>query len=168
MSIEKALLIGEIENGTVIDHIPERAVLKIPQIFKLYDRETGRISIGDKYPSTRLKGLKGVIKIEGVFLTQEEIHLLALIAPGATISFIRDGKVFGDKIRKIEPPEVLEGIVNCLNPNCISRFIPKYHTRPEALPKIRFLGGDKFRCFYCEKNYSREDLSKPDNFYEVK
>jgi len=168
MNIEKALLIGEIENGTVIDHIPERAVLRIPQIFKLYNRKTGRISIGDKYPSTRLKGLKGVLKIEGVFLTQEEIHRLALIAPGATISFIKDGKVFGDKIRKIEPPEVLEGIVNCLNPNCISRFIPENRTMPETPPKISFLGEDKFSCFYCEKNYSREDLSKPDNFYEFK
>lgn len=168
MSKEKELLIGEIENGTVIDHIPERAVLRIPQIFKLYDKETGRISIGDKYPSTRLKGLKGVLKIEGVLLTPEEIHRLALIAPGATISFIKDGKVFGDKIRRIEPPEVLERIVNCLNPNCISRFIPEGRTRPETPPKIRFLGEDKFRCFYCEKPYSREDLSKPDNFYEFK
>lgn len=159
-------IIGEIENGTVIDHIPEKAVLRIPQILKLYDRETGRISIGDKYPSKRLGGLKGVIKIEGVFLTQAEINRLALIAPGATVSFIRDGRISGEKIREISPPEILEGVVNCLNPDCITRSVKEGRDKPEAAPKIVFLGGDEFRCYYCEKHYTRKDLSNSDNFYE--
>lgn len=160
-------IIEEIENGTVIDHIPERAVLRIPQILGLYERETGRISIGDKYPSKKLGGLKGIIKIEGVFLTQDEIHRLALIAPGASVSFIRNGKVSGEKIREISPPEILEGIVNCLNPKCISRFIREGQTMPEVAPKIRFLVGNRFECVYCERPYTGEELSDPSNFYQA-
>ncbi len=156
--MEERRIIGEIDNGTVIDHIPKKAVLRIPQILGLYNRDTGRISIGDKYPSSKLGGLKGIIKIEGVFLLEEEIHRLALIAPGATISFIRDGKVSGEKIEKIEPPEILEGIVDCLNPDCISRFIPKGASKPEVNSKIRYLGLDRFECFYCERSYTREEL----------
>jgi aspartate carbamoyltransferase regulatory subunit len=68
-------------------------------------------------PSKQLK-TKDIVKIEGRELKPQEVHKIALLAPHATINIIRDYKVV--KKQEVELPKVIEDIIKCANPACIS------------------------------------------------
>ena len=75
------------------------------------------MTIAINVPSKRLK-TKDIIKIEGRALDPREVNTLALVAPHATINLIRNYEV----VKKLEVtlPHVIENIVKCTNPSCIS------------------------------------------------
>ena len=82
MSKETQLKVEAIKNGTVIDHIPANIGIKVLKLFDMHNSNQ-RVTIGLNLPSSALGG-KDLLKIENVFITEEQASKLALYAPHAT------------------------------------------------------------------------------------
>ncbi|MDP2684614.1 MAG: aspartate carbamoyltransferase regulatory subunit [bacterium] len=138
-----------IKNGTVIDHIPEGKGLDIIDLLNL--RQWKKIvTLGIGFTSKRL-GKKDLIKIEDKELTPEEVNKIAIIAPTATINIIRNFK--RAKKFRVKIPDMIEGIVKCANPACITNHdnvSTKFYQEKGKKPKLR--------CHYCERYFEHEEL----------
>ena len=142
-------IIGRIENGIVIDHIPKGKVWQVVEILK-EGLKLARVSLADNCESNRILGGKGLIKIENFYPSSKELNLVSLVAPQATITILRGGEIIDKKSVKI--PEVLEGVILCSNSNCISR-----QENENLISKIFFKDGI-FSCYYCEKNFGKGNV----------
>ena len=132
----------KIEQGTVIDHIPSPRGLAV---FRLLSKnKTSLISIGLNFDSKRV-GKKDLIKFEGKALSKKETDKISLIAPEATINIIKDSKVI--EKRQMDIPGQIQGIIRCLNPNCITN-LEKLETKFKVTEKKPV----KVVCHYCERN----------------
>jgi aspartate carbamoyltransferase regulatory subunit len=138
----KEFKISAIKEGTVIDHIPSEHTFKVAKILRLgqYDDV---LTVATNLVSSKI-GKKGIVKIGGKFLTEKEVNKIALIAPSATVSIIRNYKVEEKQIVKI--PEELDNIALCINPNCITN-----HTGMKTLFRVSKGKSVKARCHYCER-----------------
>jgi aspartate carbamoyltransferase regulatory subunit len=145
----RTLKISAIEEGTVIDHIATTNTFKVAELLNLRDSET-IVTVGVNFESKRL-GKKGVIKIGGRFLTNQEVDKIALIAPEANINIIKGYDV--KKKFSVAIPDVIQDIVKCANPNCITN-------REHARTKFHVLSKSplKFRCHYCERVVGKESI----------
>ncbi|MFT4922148.1 MAG: aspartate carbamoyltransferase regulatory subunit [Haloarculaceae archaeon] len=148
MTDDRELRVSKIQNGTVIDHISSGQALNVLAILGIDGTSGEAVSIGMNVPSDRL-GSKDIVKVEGRELSQSELDVLSLIAPAATINFIRDYDVV-DKHR-VEPPERVSGILQCPNHNCITTEDEPVDSQFEVLD-------DGVRCVYCD-TITREDLA---------
>ncbi len=117
MSSSSTLTVSKMRCGTVIDHIPAGRALDVLRVLGITGREGLRIAIIMNVESQKL-GRKDIVKIEGRELSPEEVNAIALIAPTATINIINDFRVVS-KFR-VEVPEIIEGILRCPNPTCIT------------------------------------------------
>ncbi len=137
-----------ISNGTVLDHLPVGAALKIIEILGL-DRPRDTVTVAINTESRRM-GRKDLVFIEGKALSKEEIEKIALIAAGGTINIIK-GKGIKKK-EKIMLPKQASGLIKCMNPKCISNV--------ESLPTKFSLTQNplKAKCYYCEKTISAEEI----------
>jgi aspartate carbamoyltransferase regulatory subunit len=145
---EKELRVSKIEDGTVIDHVPGGQALNVLAILGIDGTGGEEVSIGMNVPSDQL-GRKDVVKVEGRELSQEEVDVLSLIAPRATINIIRDFAV-AEKLR-VERPERVTGVLSCPNANCIS-------TENEPVQSTFEVLSDGVRCAYCD-TIVREDIA---------
>ncbi len=143
------ITIPAIESGTVIDHIPSRQTFRIIRIIDPQEYEHV-INVALNLESKKL-GKKGLIKISGRILTPEEVDKIALLAPCATVSIIEDYAV-KEKVQ-VKVPKVVEKIVKCPNPNCITNHEP-VHTKFDVEQEEPL----KMRCYYCERAIGREDM----------
>jgi aspartate carbamoyltransferase regulatory subunit len=134
------LLISPIRNGTVIDHITGGEALNVLKIIGITGVTTESISVATNVKSSKI-GIKDIVKIENRELRKEEVDRIALIAPHATISIIRNFDVYEKK--GVEIPAFLIGIVRCPNPGCISNTNEPVPSKFEVLPK-------GLHCLYCE------------------
>lgn len=134
--------VGTITNGVVIDHITNGKALEISKILGL-DQFLEFVVIAQNLNSTKF-GKKDLIKIEGKELTIDELNKIALITKSPTINIIRDSKIFEKK--KVEPAKIIENLLICNNPNCISN-------QEKIKSKFYNTGLDKIDlvCHYCEK-----------------
>jgi aspartate carbamoyltransferase regulatory subunit len=114
---ETELRVSKIKDGTVIDHITRGHALDVVKILGITGNDRGPITIAINVPSKRLK-TKDIVKIEGRELKPQEVHKIALIAPHASINIIRDYKVI--KKEEVKLPKVIDNIIKCANPACIS------------------------------------------------
>ncbi len=146
---EKERKVPAIDEGTVIDHIPSRMTLKVLKILDLHEYEHP-VTIGFNLGSKKL-GKKGIIKISGRKLSEEEFNKVALLAPNATVNIIKDYEV-KEKIH-VKMPEEIKNIVKCSNPKCITNF-------EEVKTKFLLVRGEplRIRCVYCEKAMGRDDI----------
>jgi len=138
----KELKVSAIQSGTVIDHIQSDYTLKVVDILDLRDMKEV-VSVVWNLPSSDF-GKKGMIKIGGKNLTEDEVNKIALIAPDATMNIIKNYEV----VKKINltPPEKIEKIIKCSNPKCI--------TNKEGVKTVFYLVDTKpmtVRCHYCER-----------------
>jgi len=115
---EPDIRVRPIRDGTVIDHIPPGLAFAVLSILGITSGHGSVVSVVMNVQSKALGGRKDIVKIEARELEKREIDKIALIAPLATINIIRGFKVA--KKYKVKLPEVLEGILACPNPNCIS------------------------------------------------
>jgi aspartate carbamoyltransferase regulatory subunit len=138
----RELKVTAIEHGTVIDHIPANNVFRVIRILNL-DSTENQVLFGINLESHKY-GKKGIIKVSNLFFEREEINKIALVAPTATLIVIRDFKVVSKT--QVEVPEVVDKIVKCFNPNCITNHenIPTHFT---VIDKEEL----KLLCHYCEK-----------------
>ena len=137
----KAYKVYAINDGTVIDHIPNAKALKVIDILGLENE--GILTIGIGFSSAKM-GKKDIIKIENKYLKKEETDKISLIAPNATINIIKGGQL--KEKRKIELPEEYISIVKCLNPNCVTS-VKDVKTRFKIVGRSPLV----LRCHYCER-----------------
>jgi len=145
---EHELRVSKIRNGTVIDHVPGGQALNVLAILGIDGSGGEEVSVGMNVPSDRL-GRKDIVKVEGRELSQDEVDVLSLIAPDATINIVDEYEVV-DK-RRLDRPEFVEGILSCPNRNCITTDDEPVDSKFEVLD-------DEVRCVYCE-TIIREDLA---------
>ena len=147
-----SLLVRKIRDGTVIDHIPAGRALAVLKILGITGREGLRVAVVMNVESRRL-GRKDIVKIENRHLRPEEVNKIALIAPTATINIVKGYEVVEKK--QVELPDVIEDILKCPNPTCITRK----HREP-IRPRFRVLSRRPLRlqCIYCGTILSEEEI----------
>ena len=148
MSDVKKIKVNAIKDGTVIDHIKAGTGLKVIDILKL--KENDVVMMGINLPSSKLEK-KDILKIENRELTHDEVNSIALVAPRATLTIIKNFEVASKQ--SLEMPRIINDLIVCPNPKCITNL--------EAI-KSRFkLTDDKtetVRCEYCEKKYQVKEV----------
>jgi len=150
--MEEKLLVRKIKDGTVIDHIPAGNALRVIRVLGISGREGVRVSIIMNTDSIKL-GKKDIIKVEGRELSMDEVNIISLIAPTATINIIRDYRVVSKK--NVEIPNKIENIVKCANPNCITN-----QERENIKPVFTVVSKDPIllQCEYCGRYTTKEDI----------
>ena len=141
--MKKELKIPLIKNGTVIDHITAGYAVKVLHILGIPKSSSSIVSVAMNVKSKL--GKKDIVKVENRELDPHEVNKIALIAPKATINFIRDYAV--TKKHRVKLPDELIGIVSCSNPTCVSNA--------KEPVKSRFIVTKKdppiIKCYYCER-----------------
>lgn len=144
MKEKRDLKVQAIEKGTVIDHIKSGQALNVLRILGISSAFRATISFVMNAPGG--KGKKDVVKIEGKELNVEELNRIALIAPKATINIIRDYEVV--QKNNVALPTYVEGVVRCINSNCISNSTEPIKSRFAVLQSEE--EGVTLQCLYCE------------------
>jgi aspartate carbamoyltransferase regulatory subunit len=141
--------IPAIKDGTVIDHIPSRDTFRIMRILDPQEF-IHPISVTLNLDSKKM-GKKGVIKIDNRFLTKKEVNKIAILAPNATVSIIKNYKLV-EKIQ-VKIPTELEGVINCSNPICVTN-------KEEVSTSFKVIREDplEVKCLYCERVYGKDEF----------
>ncbi len=141
------------DNGTFIDHIEPGVGYKLRPLLGLMDYRESPLLAVNNLPSKR-QGSKDVYGIANKYFTPEQLWKIALVSDNATINIIRGGEV--QEKFKVRLPPLLEGIVACTNPMCVSyednheHVTPKFHVETQSPLQIR--------CHYCERPTGKENL----------
>lgn len=146
------LHISNIKDGTVIDHIAKGQALKILKALDL-DAQENTISLGMRLKSNSL-GKKDIIKLEEKELSPLQANQLAIFAPDATISIIRNWQV--QRSFKVAMPKVLKKVLSCPNQACISQQLgidSKFSVREKQTEA-------ELSCHYCEKEFLEEEMER--------
>lgn len=134
------MIIGQIKNGIVIDHITAGHGMELYNFLGL-DKLNCQVALIKNAESVKM-GRKDIIKIDRVI--ELDLDALGYLDPGVTVNIIEGGKLA--KRQNIEIPERIENVIKCKNPRCIT-------TVEQELPHI-FTLQDKenrvYRCLYCE------------------
>ena len=154
MSGKRELIISKIRDGVVIDHIPAGRALLVLRLLGISGREGFRVALVMNVESRKL-GTKDIVKIEGRELTKDELNLIALIAPTATVNIIRDYEVVSKF--KVSIPDVIEGLLKCKNPRCITN-----QQREPIRSRFRVISREplKLVCEYCGTIHELGDIEK--------
>lgn len=137
---DRQLRVSKIRNGTVIDHIPGGQALNVLAILRIDGSAGETVSVGMNVPSDRL-GEKDIVKVESRELSQDEVDVLSLVAPAATINIVREYEVI-EKAR-VDRPEQVVDVLACPNRNCITNETEPVASRFDVLE-------DGVRCTYCD------------------
>ncbi|MBP3228008.1 MAG: aspartate carbamoyltransferase regulatory subunit [Bacteroidaceae bacterium] len=141
------LLVAAIKDGTVIDHIPSSRIFDVVNLLGLQGLASA-VVVGCNLESGQM-GKKSIIKVADKFFTPDEVDRLSVVAPGATLSIIRNYDVV--EKHQVRLPETLRGIIRCDNPVCISNNEPmptRFHVKDNAT----------VRCHYCEHEQRLEKV----------
>ena len=134
------MIIGQIKDGIVLDHITAGRGMKLYNLLGL-DKLDCQVALIKNAESAKM-GKKDIIKIDKVI--DLNFDALGYVDPGVTVNIIIDGKLA--KRQSIDVPEKIENIIKCKNPRCI--------TTVEQELKHIFVLSDKdnrvYRCIYCE------------------
>ena len=142
------IMVTAIENGTVIDHIPAEKTYEVLQLLNLQELTTP-VTVGCNLKSKKI-GRKGIIKVADKFFTDEEISRLSVLAPNVVLNVIRNYEVVEKKT--VITPDLLQGIVKCNNPKCITNNQPM-----DTLFHVVHKEHGVLKCHYCEKE---QDINK--------
>jgi aspartate carbamoyltransferase regulatory subunit len=145
----KQIKVNAIKNGTVIDHIKAGTGLKVINILKLKQNDV--IMLGINLKSNKI-GKKDILKIENRELTHDEVNIIALIAPNATLTIINNYEV--TQKQSLMMPKIIKELIVCPNPKCITNLegiTSRFELTEEKTGTIR--------CGYCEKKYQVDDVS---------
>lgn len=110
------------KDGIVIDHLPPHTASLVAAMLE-FDKNRIDYELASHLESKKLPDGKSKITIRGLTSLDDlvaDINLIALVAPNATISIIRNGKV-DQKIKPAPSEKIPISILKCGNPNCISR-----------------------------------------------
>ncbi|MCP4763854.1 MAG: aspartate carbamoyltransferase regulatory subunit [archaeon] len=151
---EMHLKIEKIKKGTVIDHIQAGKALTVLNILGLDGKSGQLITIGINVVSKKLGELKDIIKVENVFLNQQELNQISLICPKSTITYIENFNVKEKFILNL--PKKFIGIFPCPNENCISNA-----EREPVRSEFEVISEHpvKLRCIYCDRIINFEEIA---------
>lgn len=134
------MIIGQIKDGIVIDHITAGKGMALYNFLGL-DKIDCQVALIKNADSVKM-GKKDIIKIDRVI--DLDMDALGYLDPGATVNIIENSKIA--KRAATTLPERVENVIKCKNPRCIT-------TVEQELPHI-FTLRDKenrvYRCLYCE------------------
>ena len=141
----RELKITPIKNGTVIDHIGDGLALEVLRIMgaQTLDKDS-TVSVALHVRSNKL-GWKDIVKVENMELSPRKVNAIALIAPTATISIIREYKV--REKRAVDLPERIVGVLRCPNLNCISNQVEPVESEFEVTQRRPVV----LTCAFCER-----------------
>ena len=139
------MIIGQIKDGIVLDHITAGQGKRIYDILNLSSLNC-TVAMIERADSPKM-GSKDIIKIGQVL--DINFDVLGYIDPGITVNIIRDGKV--SERRKLTMPERVVGVLKCKNPRCITSVEQELvHEFKLTDPKNRV-----YRCIYCEQTATK-------------
>ena len=135
------MIIGQIKEGIVLDHITAGRSMEIYNILKLGKLDCTVAMIKNADSEKMVK--KDIIKI-GTLL-DINFDVLGYIDPGITVNIIRDGKVA--ERRHLALPERVVGVIKCKNPRCITSV------EQGIVHEFKLADRKKgiYRCIYCEQ-----------------
>ncbi len=138
------MIIGQIKDGIVLDHITAGKGMDIYNILKLGELNCTVAMI--KNADSNKMGKKDIIKIFEVI--ELDLDILGYIDPGITVNIIRDGGLV--KRKKLSLPEVVTDVIKCKNPRCITSV------EQELVHKFCLTDRQNkiYRCIYCESKAS--------------
>ncbi len=132
--------VDSIKNGIVIDHITAGKGMKLYKLLGLDNLECS-VALIKNVPSKK-SGTKDIIKIDTDF--EIDTDILGYVDPNVTVNVIKDGKIIEKK--NIELPQVLNNVLFCKNPRCITA------TEQEIVHTFRLTDKENqvYRCIYCD------------------
>lgn len=134
------MIIGQIKDGIVLDHITAGRGMTLYNLLGL-DKLDCQVALIKNADSVKM-GKKDIIKIDKVI--DLNFDALGYVDAGVTVNIIKDGRLA--KRQNIDIPERIENVIKCKNPRCIT-------TVEQELNHI-FVLSDKenrvYRCLYCE------------------
>ncbi len=143
------LKVEKIEDGTVIDHIRAGKGPRVLEILNIHEDYQGNVALVMNAPSKKM-GKKDIVKISGKHVDDKTADRIALISPEASINIIKGSKIVEKRTVKLHSR--LIGLAKCPNPNCI--------TGHEQIGTDFKVEGKGIRCFYCERLFKPEELTK--------
>ena len=131
------MIIGQIKDGIVLDHITAGNGMAIYNILGLANLDC-QVALIQNAESVKM-GKKDIIKVDRVI----DINLDALgyVDPGVTVNIIRDGELA--KRQRIDIPERIKNIIKCKNPRCITSI-------EQGLPHIFVLTDEENKVYRCK------------------
>ena len=134
------MIIGQIKDGIVLDHITAGKAMDIYNVLKLGELDC-TVAMIKNADSPKL-GKKDIIKIST--LLDLDLDVLGYLDPGITVNVIRDSEVA--ERRQVALPERVVGVIKCKNPRCITSI------EQEIVHEFKLTDRNKkvYRCIYCE------------------
>ena len=135
------MIIGDIKDGIVLDHITAGKGMEIYNVLHLGQLDC-TVALIKNADSPKL-GKKDIIKISTPL--DIDLDVLGYLDPGITVNVIQDGKVV--ERRTLELPERVMGVIKCKNPRCITSV------EQEIVHEFKLTDRKKgtYRCIYCEQ-----------------
>ena len=140
-----------IGNGTAIDHIKPGMGLKIVEILGMNSKNAAAIALNTD-SSKRKEKRKDLILMENRYLSEEELNKIKLLARDSTVNTIKNYKI--TKKEKLGLPNKVQGIIECINPNCITNhedLKTKFSIKKNPV---------QAKCFYCETTMEDKEIEK--------
>ena len=139
------MIIGQIKDGIVLDHITAGRGMEIYRILKLHELDC-TVAILKNVPSAKC-GRKDIIKIDQIM--ELDWDVLGYVDAGITVNIIKDGA----RVEKRQPqlPERITNVIRCKNPRCITS------TEQEIVHEFKLTDPEKqvYRCIYCDQKASK-------------
>ena len=134
------MIIGQIKDGIVLDHITAGKAMDIYNVLKLGNLDC-TVAMIKNAESPKL-GKKDIIKISTVL--DLDLDVLGYLDPGITVNVIRNSEVA--ERRHLALPERVVGVIKCKNPRCITSI------EQEIVHEFKLTDREKkiYRCIYCE------------------
>ena len=135
------MIIGQIKDGIVLDHITAGRGMEIYKILNL-DKLNCTVAMIERATSPKM-GRKDIIKVDQ--LIDLDFDVLGYMDPGITVNIIKDGEV-AERIN-LKLPERVVDVLKCKNPRCITS------TEQEIVHEFKLTDPEKqvYRCIYCDQ-----------------
>lgn len=134
------MIIGQLKDGIVLDHITAGKGMEIYKILGL-GKLNCTVAMIENAESPKM-GRKDIIKIGQVM--DINLDVLGYIDPDITVNIVHNGQVV--KRIHLTLPERVVGVLKCKNPRCITS------TEQELVHEFRLTDPVHkiYRCIYCE------------------
>lgn len=139
------MIIGQIKDGIVLDHITAGRGMEIYKILNL-DKLDCTVAMIERASSPKM-GRKDIIKVDQ--LIDLDFEILGFMDPGITVNIIKNGEV-AERINLTLPERVVD-VLKCKNPRCITS------TEQEIVHEFKLTDPEKqvYRCIYCDQKASK-------------
>ena len=141
------MIIGQIKDGIVLDHITAGKGMEIYNILGL-SKLNCTVAMIEKAESPKM-GKKDIIKVECP-VESLDLDILGFIDHNITVNVIKGDKIVEKK--ELTLPKKVTNVIRCKNPRCITSI-------EQGLEQIFVLTDEKkevYRCKYCEEKYDKK------------